>query len=196
MSRKKFNISILGESQVGKTSLAELLIGNSFNQNNLTTLGIENYYKDKEIDGNMYKFHMFDTAGQEKYKSVSASIIQIADGFVLVFDVSIKETLDLIDNWIKFIKKYTDIKEKVIIIIGNKIDKEDRQVSEEEGRKYAESNNFKYFETSCKKNIGIEKAFDEIFKDVYELNKNLEKDRITIENNTKPNKRFCTCSKK
>ena len=196
MSRTKFNISILGESYVGKTSLVEIITGFDFNPSKIATVGIEHSFLNKEFDGKMRRFQIFDTAGQEKYQSLSASTIQVADGYILVFDVGRKNTLELINKWIKYINDYVEVDKKVIILIGNKIDIENREISEEEGKKFAQSKNFKYFETSAKDNIGVEKAFNEIIKDIYELNKNLEKDTINIEDKPKRKKFFCSCSKK
>ena len=173
MARTKFNISILGESYVGKTSLVEIITGFDFNPTKIATVGIEHSYLNKEFDGEMRRFQIFDTAGQEKYHSLSASTIQIADGYILVFDVGRKDTLQLINKWINYITEYVEVDKKVIIIIGNKIDIENREISEEEGKKFAQSKKVKYFETSAKDNIGVEKAFNEIIKDIYELNKNL-----------------------
>ena len=192
MARTKFNISILGESYVGKTSLVEIITGFDFNPTKIATVGIEHSYLNKEFDGEMRRFQIFDTAGQEKYHSLSASTIQIADGYILVFDVGRKDTLQLINKWINYITEYVEVDKKVIIIIGNKIDIENREISEEEGKKFAQSKKVKYFETSAKDNIGVEKAFNEIIKDIYELNKNLEKDTINIEGNSKK-KLFCSC---
>jgi len=192
MARTKFNISILGESYVGKTSLVEIITGFDFNPTKIATVGIEHSYLNKEFDGEMRRFQIFDTAGQEKYHSLSASTIQIADGYILVFDVGRKDTLQLINKWINYITEYVEVDKKVIIIIGNKIDIENREISEEEGKKFAQSKKVKYFETSAKDNIGVEKAFNEIIKDIYELNKNLEKDTINIEGKSKK-KLFCSC---
>ena len=193
MARTKFNISILGESYVGKTSLVEIITGFDFNPTKIATVGIEHSYLNKEFDGEMRRFQIFDTAGQEKYHSLSASTIQIADGYILVFDVGRKDTLQLINKWIKYINDYVEVDKKVIIIIGNKIDIENREISEEEGKKFAQSKKVKYFETSAKDNIGVEKAFNEIIKDIYELNKNLEKDTINIEDKSKRKKLLCSC---
>ena len=195
MKRKKFNISILGESYVGKTSLVDILTGFTFNESKIATIGIEHSFLNKKIEGENYRFQIFDTAGQEKYQSLSVSTIQIADGYVLVFDVGRKKTLELINDWIKSINECVEVNQKAIILIGNKIDIKNREVSEEEGKKFAQSKNYKYFETSAKENKGVEKAFDEIIKDIYELNKNLKKDTINIEDESKK-KKFCACSKK
>ena len=172
MSKSKFNVSILGEKRVGKTSLVQVLTGFGFNESDIQTVGIDNFIYDKEIDNKNYKFMIFDTAGQEKFRSLSATTIQLAEGFLLVFSVDNRESFNLINFWIESISENADIKEKVLILVGNKIDIKQREITEDEAREYAESMKMKYFETSAKENKGINEVFDEIFNDIYELNKN------------------------
>ena len=172
MSKSKFNVSILGEKRVGKTSLVQVLTGFGFNESDIQTVGIDNFIYDKEIDNKNFKFMIFDTAGQEKFRSLSATTIQLAEGFLLVFSVDNRESFNLINFWIESISENSKIEEKVLILVGNKIDIEKREITEDEARKYAESMKMKYFETSAKENKGINEVFDEIFNDIYELNKN------------------------
>ena len=160
MNNSKFNISILGESSVGKTSLVQVLAGYGFNESIITTMGIDNFVYDKEIDNKNYKFMIFDTAGQEKFRSLSATTIQLAEGFLIVFGVDSRKSFNLIDFWIESISENTDIKEKVLILVGNKIDIEKREITEDEAKEYAEKKKMKYFETSAKENKGVTEVFN------------------------------------
>ena len=197
MNNSKFNISILGESSVGKTSLVQVLAGYGFNESIITTMGIDNFVYDKEIDNKNYKFMIFNTAGQEKFRSLSATTIQLAEGFLIVFGVDSRKSFNLIDFWIESISENTDIKEKVLILVGNKIDIEKREITEDEAKEYAEKKKMKYFETSAKENKGVTEVFNEIFNDIYELNKNKineKKDNFQLkEEPVKKNKKkkFC-----
>ena len=180
IKRKKFNVSLLGEAQVGKTSIFSVKSGFPFNPNQLATVGIENFL-DKEIfNGTQYIFKIFDTAGQERYNTIVASTTKVADGYVLVFSVDQKSSLDKITAWYKYLEDNVNIKEKGIVLIGNKIDIKEREVSKEEGENFAKSLNIKYFETSAKDGIGINEAFKYIYKEIYELN---EKAGLEDENN-------------
>jgi len=87
IERTKFNIILLGETQVGKTSLIKFLTGKPFDEQKLATIGVD--YEDREavFDGKLFKFKIFDTAGQERYDSISNSILKKAYGFLLVFSV-------------------------------------------------------------------------------------------------------------
>ena len=143
IQRTKFNVSILGESQVGKTSMISVKSGLQFNEKQIATVGIDNFIDKKVIDNQEYKFKFFDTAGQERYNSISAQTIKIADGFILVFSVTDRGSLEKISFWMKSIEENTNIKDKVIILVGNKIDME-REISHEEANNFAKENNLKY----------------------------------------------------
>ena len=122
IKRKKFNLSILGEKSVGKTCLVESLLGNPFDETSLATMGIDTVTHKVKIDGKEYVFKIFDTAGQERYNSVAATTIKIADGFLLVYSVNNKESLEKINIWIQNIEDFVNRKEKVLMLVGNKID--------------------------------------------------------------------------
>ena len=181
----KFNISLIGESNVGKTSLVQVLTGNEFSDDMLSTIGIVNIHINKIIEEKNYRFNIFDTAGQEKYNSLSSSTIQIAHGILLVFSVDNKDSFNHIDNWYKVIEECVDPKEKVIYLVGNKNDLENREINENEAKKFADSHNMKYFETSAKTNTGLNEVFDEICLDIYKLDKKLKEEKKRQRENIK-----------
>ena len=167
IKRKKFNVSLLGESEVGKTRIVNCYLGKEMEEINLSTIGIENYMDEKEFDGEIYKFKIYDTAGQERYKSISKSTIKITDGFLLVFSVNNKQSFKLINYWFDSIKDETETSKKVIILVGNKIDLDNRQVTNEEAVNYAKMKNILYLETSAKTGFGIKELFKQLYQDIY-----------------------------
>jgi len=167
IKRKKFNVSLLGESEVGKTRIVNCYLGKEMEEINLSTIGIENYMDEKEFDGEIYKFKIYDTAGQERYKSISKSTIKITDGFLLVFSVNNKQSFKLINYWFDSIKDETETSKKVIILVGNKIDLDNRQVTNEEAVNYAKMKNILYLETSAKTGFGIKEVFKQVYQDIY-----------------------------
>ena len=169
IKRKKFNVSLLGESEVGKTRISNNYLGKDLDEFTLSTIGIESYMDTAEFDGTEYKFKIYDTAGQERYRSISKSTIKITDGFLLVFSVNNRKSFELINYWYDSIKDVIDIKKKVIILIGNKIDLPNREVTNAEAVSFAKSKNIKYFETSAKTGFGIKEAFRELYQDIYDL---------------------------
>jgi small GTP-binding protein len=190
IKRTKFNVSILGESTVGKTSMCSVFLGKEFSDNTLLTIGIESDYVVAKFEGKEYKFKIFDTAGQERYRSIAKHTINLADGFLLVYAVDDKKTFETLGYWIKSIEEKCDISRKVLILVGNKIDIENRTVKKEEALSFAKTNNIKYFETSAKSGDGIKEIFNLLFEEVYKKSKEIENlDKAENEqNNSNENK--------
>ena len=197
IKRTKFNVSILGESSVGKTSMVNSLKGYEFDPNQIATIGVDDFIDEMKFENREYKFKIFDTAGQERYKCISTNTIQLADGFLIVFSVTDKKSFELLGKWINNINEIVDIKKKIIILAGNKADIDDsiREVSREEAEKYAKSNNFLYYETSAKSGSNIKEVFHKLYEDIYQLNKQLfEKNNLELkkeEKNKKKKKKLC-----
>ena len=175
IKRTKFNVSILGESTVGKTSMINNLKGYEFDPVQIATIGVDDFSDEVEFENNKYRFKIFDTAGQERYKCISTNTIQLADGYLIVFSVEDKKSFELLDKWLNCINEYVDIKSKIIILAGNKADIDDdkRQVSREEAEDYAKSKNLLYFETSAKSGLNIKEVFNKLYEDIFNLNKKI-----------------------
>ena len=184
IKRTKFNVSLLGETQVGKTCMVQVLTGTPFSDIHLSTIGIDSFTDSAKFDNVEYKFKIFDTAGQERYRNVSNTTINIADGFLMVFSVDNRETFERINDWINVISDEVNLEEKVIFLVGNKIDVEKREVSNEEGINFAKEKNIKYFETSAKTGFGIKETFKQLYQDIYELFKKSNKLEINNKNIT------------
>ena len=192
IKRKKFNIIVLGESRVGKTSLITVLNDRPFEDVSLLTAGIDFHMVEKEYGGKNYKFKIFDTAGQERYKSISKSSIKLADGILLVYAVDNKETFEKINEWIESIKEEVNSSQKAIVLVGNKIDVEERVISNEQGKEFAANNKFKYFETSAKTGKGVKEAFNTLYDDIFELNKKeLTTTNIVLDEKQNKKKKKC-----
>ena len=174
IQRMKFNVCLLGESHVGKTCIASVFTGHPFDINAFTTIGLENYIATEKFDGKEYKFKIFDTAGQERYRSIALSTINLSDGFLLVFAVDDRSSFETLEEWIKSIENKCDISKKVLILVGNKVDIEKRQVKNEEAVAFANSKKIDYFETSAKTGFGIQEIFHKIFESIYKKYKEIE----------------------
>ena len=167
IKRTKFNVCLLGEGHVGKTCIVTKYIKNTFDDHMLMTVGVDNCMDSATFDGAEYKIKIFDTAGQERYRSVSTNLISLSDGFFVVYAVNDRKSFECIDNWINTIEERCNLKNKVLILVGNKIDLEKRQVTKEEATQFAEEKNLKYFETSAKTGDGIKEIFKELYTDIY-----------------------------
>jgi small GTP-binding protein len=196
IARKKFNINFLGDTSVGKTSIIKRHVNKTFDENAIATIGIDNIKDEKEFDKKKYSFKIYDTAGQERYKSISLNYIKLGDGFLLVFSVDNKETFDKLEEWVQNIYDSVSIDEKVIFLVGNKIDSPNRVVKREEAEAFAKNKNFRYFETSAKTGEGVEELFDELYNTIYNLNKkgenNLKGDNLKLKSG-KTGKGRCLC---
>jgi len=183
MERKKcFKINVLGESSVGKTCIINSYTRNEFIET-LPTIGIDSYKVEKTFDNSEYKFKIFDTPGNERYRSLSCTILRFADGFVMVFAIDNRKSFETAKSWINFIKEYANLEEKVLYIVGNKsdVEPEKRQVTKEEAESYAKCMNIKYFETSARTKKGIKEVFEEMFKEVYEISEIIkEKEKLHL----------------
>ena len=97
-NRNKFNIALLGGTQVGKTLIIKSLFGEPFNESKFATIGIDNIIDNAIFDGKKYIFKIFDTSGLERYDSIASTVIKIVDGYLLVFSLDRKDTLDTISK--------------------------------------------------------------------------------------------------
>ena len=183
-------IGSLGNSEVGKTQFCKIYTNSKNNSSlNLTTVGFEFYTKEKILsNGKKYKINIYDTAGQEKYRSLSLNSIRNYDGVFLMYDITNFKSFDSISEWIKNIYEKKD-ENYPLILIGNKCDlKDGRKVSEEEGLETAEKYKTKYFETSAKEGINVEEAIDELIKKIITKKEEEENSKDKKDNSIKLDK--------
>merc|ERR1712127_775766 len=139
-----------------------------------TTIGIDFKIKNIDIDGTKIKLQIWDTAGQERFRTITTSYFRGAQGILLVYDVTERDTFDNIANWVSQIQQHADVHVNKIMI-GNKCDMEDqRKVSTAEGQALADEYGIKFFETSAKSDINVDEAFLGIGREV--------KQRLVAEN--------------
>ncbi len=169
---KNVQLLVIGDSSVGKTSLITRYTNGIFKEEYLATVGLDYYSKTEEIDNQKIQIKLWDTAGQERYKALTQNYFRSAEGVLLAFDVTNEESFKNLKEWISSIKVNMESKNIFLplIIIGNKIDKDDREIEKEEAEKFASENNYKYFETSAKTGEGVDEAIRELVKLV--LNQN------------------------
>ena len=153
MNRQK--VIFCGDAGVGKTSIINSIMGQKFSEEYEPSIGVDFFSKTIRYKGRLIKLQIWDSAGQEKFKSLIPNYIRGSSLIFLIFDVSRKLSYDHLTDWIKFI---TDIDNSgVIIIIGNKIDlKEKREVNNEEAEKFCKENKYDYFEVSAKEGTNID----------------------------------------
>ena len=166
--RRKFNISVLGETTVGKTCIIRVGHKYEFQEEGIATIGIDSFKMTKTIDNFEYIFNFFDTPGAERFRYFSSQTLKKADGIFMIFSVDDKNSFEKAIKWIDFIDDYVNLEYKVLYLVGNKIDREERVVTKEEAEILAKSKKIKYFETSARTQKGINEVFEEMFMDIYE----------------------------
>ena len=164
------SILLLGDSCVGKTSLISRYANGIFKDEYIATVGLDFVSKQEIINDKNINIKLWDTAGQERYKALTPSYLRGADGVVLVFDVTNSETFDNLKFWLDSLKNNLGENNSFlpVVINGNKIDIDDRDISKDDANKFAQENNYKYFETSAKSGVGVDELFREIVNQILE----------------------------
>jgi small GTP-binding protein len=166
-----YNLKVLliGNSGVGKTSLLNRYINNSFNPHQFCTLTAENKIKSINIDSSTSaQVTLWDTAGQEKYRSLTRQFFLNTNGVILMYDVCSENSFEGLKMWLDDIKNNTSNEDVSIILVGNKIDLEERCINYEDANKFAQDNDMLYCETSSKEGINVESPFERITKEIVE----------------------------
>ncbi len=164
----KIKIMLLGESQIGKTSLIQRYVKNNFNLSYITTVGIDFQLKQIKMNNKSIKLQIWDTAGQERFKNITKSYFHSSDGFIVGYDITSRLSFTNVSTWLKEINDNAP-EEIQKILIGNKCDLNEREVTTEEGQKLAEENGMKFFETSAKNDINVKETFESITKDILDV---------------------------
>ena len=173
-----FKVSLIGDSSTGKTSILLRFIDDYFTEDTKSTIGVDFKLVSLELEPKIYaKMQIWDTCGSERFKSLTSSFIKTCSAFILIFDLTRKNTFHNIDHWIKIIKENTS--PKFMILIGNKSDLiNERKIDKKIIYDYCEKNLFNYMEISAKNNVNIEKLFKEVAYQLYNDIKTSEINKI------------------
>ena len=164
-----YKILLLGDSSVGKTCFLMRYTDNTFQEIHMSTIGLDYKLKNVQLDdGKIVKIQIWDTAGQDRFRSITKNYYKGAHGIILIYDITNKKSFENVRNWINQIKE--EVSEKVsIILVGNKIDDEEhRVVPTVEGEKLSKELGLMFFECSAKSGINIDSTFNELVKTTVE----------------------------
>ncbi|NXP75591.1 RAB9B protein, partial [Ramphastos sulfuratus] len=171
-------VILLGDGGVGKSSLMNRYVTNKFDSQAFHTIGVEFLNRDLEVDGRFVTLQIWDTAGQERFKSLRTPFYRGADCCLLTFSVDDRQSFENLSNWQKEFVYYADVKDPErfpFVVLGNKIDKIERQVSTEEAQTWCmENGNYPYLETSAKDDTNVAVAFEEAVRQVLAVEEQLE----------------------
>ena len=181
-----FKVLLIGNSDVGKSSLILRYVDQIWNDVFVPTIGVDFKVKSLEVDKKLVKMQIWDTAGQERFRNVISSYFKGAHGILLIYDITAKDSFKELENWLGEVERNAN-SQVLKILIGNKCDLEDRrEISKDEGEAFAMRNGMQFMETSAKLNTNVNEAFEALAKIMVEsTNKrnaiNFEKKTIKVD---------------
>lgn len=163
-------IITLGDGQVGKSSIILRYTDDKFHSIYLSTIGFDTKIKNIVLNnGEEIKVKLYDTAGQERFKSIAKTYLKKANGILLIYDITRETSFNNVINWVKDINEgtHTDIP---VVLIGNKSDLEDeRTIKKEDGEKLAKQFGYEnhFYETSCLNGEKVKEAVNDLVEQIY-----------------------------
>ena len=160
---------LIGNAYDGKTLITQKFIDNTFSKNTVNTIGVDLQSKIIDINGKKVKFLIWDTAGEERMKTMTYSYYRGCHVILIVFDVTDENSFKCISKWVECVDKFA--KSNVLrVLVGNKTDLEEKRViSNEVGKKLAEQYGLKYYEISALKIVGLKEMFEDVAKEYVEI---------------------------
>eukprot|EP01100_Stratorugosa_tubuloviscum_P003121 TRINITY_DN1743_c0_g1_i1.p1 TRINITY_DN1743_c0_g1~~TRINITY_DN1743_c0_g1_i1.p1 ORF type:complete len:208 (+),score=88.13 TRINITY_DN1743_c0_g1_i1:90-713(+) len=178
ITQETYKVILLGHSGVGKTQLYNRFSHGEFSLTTKNTIGGDRAFCTFETKNGIIQMELWDTAGEEKYHALSTTIYRNASAIILVYDVTDKKSFDL-TIWIQELKRYK-CENLPILLLANKIDLSDRQVTIEEGQNLAKENNYLFCEVSAKLNINLESTKEQFILLMQPINIRSYKSKLSI----------------
>ena len=161
----KYKLIFLGDQSVGKSCILNRFLNDTFIEDYQATIGLDFQSKNVQIDNQDIHLLLYDTAGQEKFRSLIPMYTRDANIILLVYDISNRDSFTNLSQWLKDLTN-VNMEEVILCIVGNKIDLNDkRAVNTEEGKKFAEEHDFIFQEISAKTGEGFSDLF---YKNLFE----------------------------
>ena len=174
-----FKIVLIGDTCVGKSCILVRFSDDIFNDNYVTTIGVDFRFKTMVVKEKVAKIQIWDTAGEERYRSITTAYYRGAAAILICCDCTNIESFNNVNNWVEEIGKYTDKDTVDKIILMNKCDLEkERKVERSEIEKFEKESGLKVLEVSAKTGEGIDKAFEYVISNL--IDKNEKKDNNTM----------------
>ena len=163
-----FKYIIIGDAAVGKSNLLLRYAHGQFKPEYQLTIGVEFGAKNVNIGDKVYRIQIWDTAGQENFRSITRAYYKNSVCALVVYDISCRDSFNNVSTWIDDCKNQSP-KTIFMVLVGNKSDLSDRrQVNTEEGQELAEKYGLLFFETSAKNGTNVEEIFQESAKNIAE----------------------------
>lgn len=160
----RIKVCTLGPSGSGKSCLVKRYCEERFITKYIATIGVDYGVKPATVDGCDVRVNFWDFSGHPDFFEIRNEFYKDAQGMLLIYDVSSRESFDELDMWLAEAAKFgANIREIPIIVCGNKVDKR-RVISEDDGRNFAASRNLSYFETSASSGANVQEVFETLFR--------------------------------
>ncbi|KAL1523736.1 hypothetical protein AB1Y20_018665 [Prymnesium parvum] len=161
-----FKVLLIGDAGVGKSSLLLRFTDDSFEEHMASTIGVDFKVKTVVVGGKTAKLTIWDTAGQERFRTLTSSYYRGCHGIILVFDVNERETFNHLQQWLEELDMYATVQNAAKLLVGNKIDLQQREVTVEEATAFARKQAMMYVEVSAKTRAGVRQAFEEVVQKI------------------------------
>lgn len=153
-----FKLIIIGDSGVGKSCLLMRFGDDSYTDSYISTIGVDFKIKTVEVAGRTCKLQLWDTAGQDRFRTIVASYYRGCHGVVLVYDITDRESFEHVETWHQESQRLAP-RQVFYLLVGTKSDRTEREVSEEEGQQLADRLGVLFSEVSAKTGRGVDAAF-------------------------------------
>ncbi|XP_073413367.1 EF-hand calcium-binding domain-containing protein 4B-like [Dendrobates tinctorius] len=186
-----YKIMFVGNTHVGKTSFLRQVHEGSYSKNTSATIGIDYRVKSLIVDNKQYALQLWDTAGQERFYSITEQFFRKADGMVIMYDVTARETFTGVRRWLNCIqeKAMDDI---IILLLGNKLDCDaERQVTFDDGQRLAQEHKLLFTECSAASGENITEALIQIVRSLREHEENMKNNVVTLKRSETLKKKNC-----
>jgi len=183
-----FKILLIGDLGVGKSCVILRYVEGDFPGNIMSSIGVDFKTKQIDLDDRLIKLQIWDTAGHEKFRTITTSYYKSAHAIIILYDITQKASFDHIRNWITEIDKFG--KQGVLkVIVGNKLDMENnRKITKEAAENLALKYGIKLWEVSAKDNTNIEEMFLDTIKTLLEKNSKIISEGSSMVTNIQLNK--------
>jgi Ras-related protein Rab-1A len=177
-----FKFVTVGDSGVGKSCLLTRFVSDVYNEQHVSTIGVDYKTILTMVKGRLVKLQLWDTAGQERFSVVTGNYYRNADVFVLVYDATCRSSFDHVDGWISQIKQHHDLGDTTVTVLcANKSDMVEKViVSEKEGREKANQIGAIFVQTSAKTSSNVDSAFLAATQRLVEIRKTAVSQRPSV----------------
>lgn len=169
-----FKLVIVGDAGVGKSNLIRVFTSNGFNAVPRPTIGVDFAIKYLEVKDGIVRAHIWDTAGQKRFRAITSTYYAGADGAIVAFDLTRARTFEGARSWIEDLRDHTESKSFSIVLVGNKNDLHNkREVMMDDINKFCTQQKLTYIETSALTPMNVDTAFEKLCEEIKEKQKRI-----------------------